>query len=82
VRTEEGLDNAGFSNFRRKFAAAKTSADHQDSVIRLKADGIKTHLILEVDLSTGKILHSEGCDPSVQIPPLIINGKKVDLSTP
>lgn len=82
VRTEEGLDDAGFSNFRRKFAAAKTSADHQDSVIRLKADGIKTHLILEVDLSTGKILHSEGCDPSVQIPPLIINGKKVDLSTP
>jgi len=82
VRTEEGLDEAGFAAFRKKFADAHASADHQGSIVRLSSEGSKNLLVLEADTTTGKILRSEGGDPAIQIAPLTINGKKVDLVIP
>ena len=82
VRTEEGLDEAGFAAFRKKFADAHASADHQGSIVRLSSEGSKNLLVLEADTTTGKILRSEGGDPAILIAPLTINGKKVDLVIP
>jgi len=82
VRAEEGLDDAGFAAFRKKFSDARVSADHRDSEITLSADGTKNPLLLKTDLKSGKVLQTVGGDPSVEIAPLSVNGKKVDLVTP
>jgi hypothetical protein len=50
--------------------------------VRLSSEGSKNLLVLEADTTTGKILRSEGGDPAIQIAPLTINGKKVDLVIP
>lgn len=82
VRAEEGLDDAGFAAFRKKFSEASVSADHHDSEVTLSAEGTKNALILKTDLKSGKVLQTAGGDPSVEIAPLSVNGKKVDLVTP
>jgi len=82
VRTAEGLDETRFADFRKKFAGAKTSAEHHGCVVSLKTEGNKNPLVLVSETSTGKLLRCEGSDQSVLITPLSINGKKVDLSTP
>lgn len=82
VGVEEGLDDAGFTAFRKKFSEAHTSASRQGSVLSLNAEGTKNPLDLEADLTTGKLLLSEGGDPAVKIAPLSVNGNKVDLAIP
>jgi hypothetical protein len=82
VRAEEELDDAGFAAFRKKFSEARVSADHRDSEVTLSTDGTKNPLVLKTDLKSGKVLQTAGGDPSVEIAPLSVNGKKVDLVTP
>jgi hypothetical protein len=82
VSTAEGLDDAGFAVFRKKFSEAHTSADHHGSEITVSAQGATNSLLLQADLTSGKLLRSEGADPAVQIAPLSVQGKKVDLVTP
>jgi hypothetical protein len=82
VRTGEGLDDAGFAEFRRKFETASHGASHQGSTVLLNTQGMTDLLVLEADLSNGKVLRSKGGNPAVQIAPLSINGKKVDMLIP
>ena len=82
ARVEEGLDDAGFAAFRKKFSEAHVTAGHQGAEITLSTEGVKNPLLLQTDLNSGKVLRSEGADPSVEIAPLSVNGKKVDLVTP
>ena len=74
VRAEEGLDNAGFNAFRKKFLNAKTSASSQGSVVRVSAEGVKINLALSVNLSNESVLKSEGADPTMQVAPMSVNG--------
>ena len=82
VRAEEGLDEAGFAAFRKKFSEAPVTAEQQGTEITLSTEGAKNPLFLQADLRSGKLLRSEGADPSIQIAPLSVNGKKIDLETP
>ncbi len=82
ARVEEGLDDAGFAAFRKRFSEAHVTAEHQGSEITLSTEGAKNPLFLQTDINSGKVLRSEGADPSVKIAPLSVNGKKVDLVTP
>lgn len=82
VRAAEGLDEGGFTLFRKKFTEVKNIATVVDNSVRLKTDGLRNPLVLEVDLTTGKVLRREGGDPSIGTAPLVINGKKIDLMTP
>ena len=82
ARVAEGLDDAGFAAFRRQFATDHVSGEQHGSVIRLSVEGVKSTLVLETDLISGELLHSQGGDPAIQIAPLSVNGRKVDLAAP
>ena len=74
VRAEEGLDDAGFATFRKNFLDAKTSASSQGSMVCASAAGKKNILTLNVSLSDGNVLKSQGSDPAMQIAPMSVNG--------
>ena len=74
VRVDEGLDDAGFATFRKKFLNSKNSAFSQGSVVRVSAEGMKHNLALNVDLNDGNVLKSEGADTTMQVAPLSVNG--------
>ena len=74
VRVDEGLDDAGFTAFRKKFLNSKTSAFNQGSVARVSAEGVKHNLALNVDLNNGNVLKSEGADTAMQVDPMSVNG--------
>ena len=74
VRAEEGLDDAGFAAFRKKFLNARTSASSKGSVAHISAQGAKSNLALDVNLSNGSVSKSEGADPAMQVAPMSVNG--------
>jgi len=74
IRVQEGLDDAGFTAFRSNFLSSKTIAINEGNVVRLSTEGLKGPLALNVDLSTGQVLSSEGADRSMQIAPMSVNG--------
>jgi hypothetical protein len=76
VRVAENLDDAGFAAFRRNFMESKATAVTEGTVIRLKAAGLKATLVLEADLASGQLLHSEGAGAAMQTGPMSVDGKE------
>ena len=52
----------------------KTSASSQGSVARVSTEGAKSKLALEVSLSNGNVLKSEGADMTMRVAPMSVNG--------
>jgi len=75
VRVAEGLDDAGFASFRRKFLQSKTSALSEKGVVRISTEGDRGTLALDADLAAGQILRSEGAESAMQTAPMSVNGK-------
>jgi len=76
ISVTEGLNDAGFAEFRKNFANAKSSAMADKKTIRLTTQGGSKALGFDVDLNDGQVLHSEGTDFSRQIAPFSVNGKE------
>jgi hypothetical protein len=76
VRAQEGLDDAGFAKFRQDFIDSKTSATSENGIVTLKADGVKSELALEADLSKETILQTSGYDEALRSVPMSVNGKE------
>jgi hypothetical protein len=60
VRAAEGLDDAGFADFRKKFTSEAGSVKTDGSLVKVETEGAVSKLVLETDLVTGKVLRTEG----------------------
>jgi hypothetical protein len=76
IKVQEGLDDTGFTTFRRDFIASKTSAASENGIVRIKAEGLKSTLALAADLTKGIVLHTEGANQAMQSLPMSVNGKE------
>ena len=76
VRVEEGLDDAKFAVFRRRFIESESKATVEGTVVRIKAGEIKNPLVLDVDIADGKILRSVGGNPAMKVSPFSVNGSE------
>ena len=71
---EEGLNDAGFSAFRKKFAELKTVASIEASVVQVAVEALPKKLLLKTDITTGAVLETKGADAMMQVAPTSVNG--------
>lgn len=75
ARAAEGLDEAGFAEFRKAFLGAKTSGSIAGTIAQANAAGLKGELKLEADIVTGKLITKAGSDASREVPPMSVDGR-------
>jgi len=64
VRAAEGLDDKGFADFRKKFTSEVGTVTTDGSLVKIETEGSGHKLVLETDLTTGKVLRTEGGERS------------------
>jgi hypothetical protein len=77
LRVADGLDDAGFTAFRREFATAKADATHKGDTLSLEAAGRQGLIRIEADLAKGERRRLEGGEPGAEAALLLVNGRDV-----
>ena len=77
ARAAEGLDDAGFADFRRRFARAEARAEASGDRVDVSVEGLQGRMRVAADVAKGERLAREGGEPAAEDCLLWVNGREV-----